>query len=238
MKGLTAAGLGVALLAVGAAQARVFWGRGDTAGLIPASDAAYRRAYTAELVINQGRGQIEVWGIARHPESVLRDLEAKAKAAGGRAIYAGQGPLGWAVAATPDGRIHRILVSAAEGQYCHVFQLSQELDEYRRSLTPPERLPLDVPPLPDTQIVSYLANEQSGTATASLLAGRDPVAVRAPLAAQLKAAGWERLPAGGGDGAAFVREGALLMVTVKRTGAGERTLVTLAHKRLKGADRP
>ena len=231
MKRLLAAGLGVLLLlAAQLAEARVFWGLGrPEAGLIPATDVSYRRAYTAELTINQGKGRLEVWGTARDPESVLQDLQAKARAGGA---------LAWALAVTADGRIHRLLVSAAEGRYCHVFQLSQDADDYRRSLTPPDRVPLDVPAVPGARVTSYLANDASGTALASLASDGDPVALRQPLAEQLAAAGWERLPAGGGDGAVFVRGGALLLVSVKRAGADGGALVTLAHKRLKASERP
>lgn len=238
MNRLPAAMLGALLLLAAPAGARVFWGLGHTtAGLIPETDSSYRRAYQATLTINQGHGQMEVWGTARAPESVLQDLQAKIRAQGGHIAVAAGGALGWAVAVTPDGHIHRILVTAAEGQYSHVFQLSQTLNDYQQSLAPPGRLPLEVPEVPGGQVTSYLAHDESGTALGSLRTAGDPVSVRAPYAAQLAAAGWQRLPAGGGDGAAFVREGALLLVTVKRTGAEGETLVTLAHKRLKASDR-
>ena len=240
MKRHVAAGLVMLLgLAAHPADARVFWGLGrPEAGLIPATDVSYRRAYTAELTINQGKGRLEVWGTAREPESVLQDLQAKARAEGGRIMAASGGALAWALAVTADGRIHRLLVSAAEGRYCHVFQLSQDEDDYRRSLTPPDQVPLDVPAVPGARVTSYLANDASGTALASLVSDGDPVALRQPLAEQLAAAGWERLPAGGGDGAVFVRGGTLLLVSVKRAGADGGALVTLAHKRLKASERP
>jgi hypothetical protein len=238
MTRILAAGLVFLLLAADPAGARVFWGLGrTTAGLIPETDGSYRRAYTAELTINQGHGQIEVWGTARAPEDVLRDLQAKVKQQGGHLAAAEGGPIAWAMAVTADGHVHRLLITAGEGRYSHVFQLSQDLADFQRSLLPPARVPLDVPEVPGGQVTSYLANDGSGTALASVRTASDPLGLRAPYAAQLSAAGWQRMPAGGGDGAAFVREGALLWVTVKRTGAGDESLVTLAHKRLKASDR-
>ena len=238
MNRLVAAALAALLLAAAPAGATVFWRLGRTqAGLIPDTDLSYRHAFAANLTVNQGHGRLEVWGTARGPGEVLGDLRAKAQAAGAKILIGEGGALAWAVAVTPDGRIHRILISAAEGRYSHLFQLSQDAADFQRSLAPPARLPLDLPEIPGSRILSYLANDDSATAVASLGAAGDAIAARAPIAASLAAEGWERLPAGGGDAAVFVRKGELLLVSVKRAGADGGALITIAHKRLKDSSR-
>ena len=233
-----AAALAALLLAAAPSGATVFWRLGRTqAGLIPDTDLSYRHAYAANLTVNQGHGRLEVWGTARAPGDVLSDLRAKAQASGTKILAASGGALAWAVAVTPDGRIHRILISAAEGRYSHLFQLSQDAADYERSLRPPDRLPLDLPEIAGAKVLSYLANDDTATAVASLGSGGDAIAARAPIAASLAADGWQRLPAGGGDAAAFVRKGELLLVSVKRAGADGGALVTIAHKRLKDSSR-
>ena len=225
------------LLAAPRADARVFWLEPGGDGLLAGAPAGgMRRAYATSLRLNEGRGSLEVWGVDRDLRGVEQLLRERAAALGGACFVGGRGEMRWGVAVA-DGRVHRVLALAAQGNYALVYQLSQTFAEYQASLRPPESVPLEgVPSYPGGTASSFLANEKSGLAVAALRAPAAALEARVLYRGLLLEAGWQRLAAGGGDAAIFVRGQDCLVVSIKSAGAEGGALITLLHRRLQRAE--
>ena len=213
------------------AQARVFqlFGGGGRDALLQPGEAGWSRAYAAELSINGGAAEIEIWGTARSVREVWDALQARVERAGGAAWFGGGHAGGWGIACV-DGRVLRFLVTPAEGRYAHVFLVNQSFADWRATLAAPRHQLAAVPPHPGSTPGLYVADRTSGLELQAASVAATPDDVLDFYRLRLTEDGWTAHTAGAGL-VALTRGRALLLVRVESTGQPADTRLMLAHQR-------
>lgn len=153
----------------------------------------WNEAYAATLQINGRPGELEIIGCPLSTTEALRQLEAAYRDLGAR-VFVGRGEtMGWGLAARA-GRVTRFLVTPCDrtGE-CVVYRLTQDLDDFQRSLRPPDRHLLNaVPSLTGSRPLLTVSNEKASSTVEISAADHGWEAGPAVdhLAAALESQGW------------------------------------------------
>jgi hypothetical protein len=217
------------------AQARIFfrWGaREDSTRAL--TEAGGRLAYQSKVRINNGAGELSVFGFEAAIEDVARDL---------RRLY-GLPPTAFAggsfatADATTDGRhLRLILLQPGSRVQTLLLRIEQSAEDYRASARPPQEHHLaDVPPFPGSAPTFFMLD--AGTSTAIAIASTTAAAgeIQAFYRSRLAAEGWQpALPGTGAPpagGAVVYLRGPEICCCYADTGRdGHTTRITLLHKR-------
>lgn len=217
-----------------AVPARVYWltGRGETGGVL-APDPAWTRAYAVMLRINAGRAGMEVWNARLSLDEAVEEVRKQVQADGGTLWMTGEGEMRWAIGYAGD-RVIRILFNAGDGpRQCLVFQLSQTLEDFNASLTPPERHMMKAAPeFPGSSPVSFLGSDTTGLELATASAPVQAAEAQSYYARQLTGAGWAPAFKPGKGADIYLREREMMLVSAKSTSEGSGCLLMLLHKPL------
>jgi hypothetical protein len=218
-----------------AAQARVFfrWGARDPSARALA-EAGGRLAYQSKVRINNGAGDLSVFGFEASLDDVARDLRRlfglpPSAFAGGSFATAN---------ATSEGRHLRfILLQPSSRVQTLVFKIEQSAEEHRASGQPPTgHLLTEVPPFPGSVPSFYMLDDSTSTAIAIASTTAAAGEVHDFYRSRLAAEGWQpALPGTAGPtagGAVVYLRGPEICCCYADTGRdGGATRITLLHKR-------
>lgn len=191
-------------------------------------------AYRARVTINNGTGEMTVFGFDKPIDELVPEL--KRLFALESVTYSG-GTMGFAHASSRELHLRFILLQLGSKVQTLVFKIRQSGDEFERSSEPPQSHLLDeVPGFPASEPSFYMRDESTRTAIAVSSSFASPGEIREFFRSQLSAAGWgPAIP--GNDSASdpgltvYIRGPEICCCLVKPAPDRRRSVITLLHKR-------